>query len=135
MIRFGGRSDLPPTGLHPMTRSLQSQHNDRGVVALEVVLVMPILLMLIIGTVVLGNFLNLKTQTTGLARDGARAASISRPLPTDTVVVGASCANPSDPTKFVTVRATKNVSLRDIPFLPTLLPDTITQTVTMRCGG
>ncbi len=42
---------------------------------------MPILLMLIIGTVVLGNFLNLKTQTSGLARDGARAAALSRSLP------------------------------------------------------
>jgi len=119
-----------------MSRILKShRHDDRGVVALEVVLVMPILLMLIIGTVVLGNFLNLKTQTSGLARDGARSASISRPLPADTVVVGPGCANPSDPTKFVTVQATKTVSLRSIPFLPTVLPDKITETVTMRCGG
>jgi hypothetical protein len=33
------------------------------------------------------------------------------------------------------VQATKTVSLRSIPFLPTLLPATITETVTMRCGG
>ena len=118
-----------------MNRSLRSRYDDRGVVALEVVLVMPILLMLIIGTVVLGNFLNLKTQTSGLARDGARAASISRPLPADTVVVGSSCANPSDPTKFVTVQATRTVSLRSIPLLPPIVPATITETVTMRCGG
>lgn len=118
-----------------MNRSLRSRRDDRGVVALEVVLVMPILLMLIIGTVVLGNFLNLKTQTSGLARDGARSAALSRSLPADTAVVGAPCANPSDPTKFVTVQATKTVSLRSIPFLPDLLPDTITETVTMRCGG
>lgn len=118
-----------------MNRSLKSLRDDRGVVALELVIVLPILLTLIIGTVVLGNFLNLKTQTSGLARDGARAASISRPLPADTAVVGASCASPSDPTKFVTVQATKMVSLRSIPFLPDLLPNAITETVTMRCGG
>lgn len=118
-----------------MKRSLHTRHDDRGVVALEVVLVMPILLMLIIGTVVLGNFLNLKTQTTGVARDGARAASLNQSLPADTVVVGAPCADPSDPTQFVTVQATKSVTLRSIPFLPTLLPDNITETVTMRCGG
>jgi Flp pilus assembly protein TadG len=118
-----------------MTRSLHSQRDDRGAVALEVVLVVPILLMLIIGTIVLGSFLNLKTQTSGLARDGARSAALSRSLPADTVVIGAPCPTPSDPTKFVTVQATKPVTVRNIPFLPTLLPDTITETVTMRCGG
>jgi Flp pilus assembly protein TadG len=96
---------------------------------------MPILLMLIIGTIVLGNFLNLKTQTSGLARDGARSAALSRSLPADTAIIGAPCPTPSDSTEFVTVQATKTVSLRSIPLLPALLPDTITETVTMRCGG
>jgi hypothetical protein len=118
-----------------MNRSTNSDRDDRGVVALELILAMPVLLMLIIGTVVLGNFMSVKTQTVGLARDGARAAALSKPLPTDTIIVGASCANPTDPTKSVTVQATKTVSLRGIPFLPTVLPETITETVTMRCGG
>ena len=118
-----------------MSNSLRSRRDDEGVVALELVLALPILLMLIIGTVVLGNFLNVKTQTSGLARDGARAAALSRSLPADTAVIGAPCSSPSDSTKFVTVQATKPVSLRSIPFLPDLLPDTITETVTMRCGG
>ena len=119
-----------------MNRSLRSQRDDRGVVALELVLALPILLMLIIGAVVLGSFLSVKTQTVGIARDGARAAALGQTLPADTAVVGSACANPTDPTKFVTVAATKAVSLRSIPFLPiTLLPETITETVTMRCGG
>ena len=118
-----------------MNHSRSTQRDDRGVVALEFVLALPILLMLIIGAVVLGNFLSVKTQTFGLARDGARSAALQLPLPADTVIVGAACANPSDPTKFVTVRATKSVSLRGIPFTPILLPATITETVTMRCGG
>jgi Flp pilus assembly protein TadG len=124
-----------------MKRSLRTHRidpadrDDRGVVALELVLVLPILLMLIIGTVVLGNFLSVKTQTAGLARDGARAAALSRPLPADTVIVGSPCPTPANPNAMVTVRATRTVSLTSIPFLPTVLPGTINETVTMRCGG
>jgi biotin transporter BioY len=120
-----------------MTRSLRSQREDRGVVALEVVLVVPILLMLIIGTVVLGNFLNLKTQTSGLARDGARDAALRETPRAGAVIVAGGCTAGSDPlTDTVTVSATKTVSLRSIPFLPIdLVPATITETVTMRCGG
>ena len=120
-----------------MSRSLRSQRDDRGVVTLEFVLALPFSLMLIIGAVVLGNFLSVKTQTVGLARDGARAAALQKGLPADTAIVGAPCPNPTDPNKFVTVSATKAVppELRSIPFLPILLPATITETVTMRCGG
>ena len=120
-----------------MKYSPNSQDDDRGVVALELVLALPVLLMLIIGSVVLGNFLSIKTQTVGLARDGARAAALSQSLPSGTaIVVGTACSSPTDPTRFVTVQAVKTVSLRSIPFLPiTLVPETITETVTMRCGG
>jgi hypothetical protein len=119
-----------------MHHSLRSNRDDRGVVALELVLALPVLLMLVFGTVVLGNFLNLKSQTTGLARDGARAASLHLALPADTSVVGSACPTPNDPTEYVTVQATKDVSLRNIPLLPVdILPATITETVTMRCGG
>jgi Flp pilus assembly protein TadG len=118
-----------------MNRSLRSDRDDRGVVALEFVLALPFLLMLIIGAVVLGNFLSVKTQTVGLARDGARAAALQKALPADTAIVSAPCPNPTDPTQFVTVQAIKSVSLRGIPFLPILLPADITETVTMRCGG
>jgi len=118
-----------------MDRSPRFQRDDRGVVALELVLALPLLLMLIIGVVVLGNALSVKTQTIGLARDGARAAALRKPLPADTVIVGAACPDPTDTTIFVTVQATKPINLRSIPFLPTLLPADITETVTMRCGG
>ncbi|HSB87718.1 MAG TPA: TadE family protein [Ilumatobacteraceae bacterium] len=119
-----------------MNRSLRSNRDDRGVVALEFVLALPFLLMLVIGAVVLGNFLRVKTQTTGLARDGARAAALRLALPTGTSVVGAACPSPTDPTKFVTVQASTALSLRSIPpLLPNILPANITETVTMRCGG
>lgn len=96
---------------------------------------LPILLMLIIGAVVLGNYLSIKTQTVGLARDGARAAALRQTLPADTSIVGSPCPNPTDTTKSVTVQATKPVNLRSIPFMPVVLPAEITETVTMRCGG
>ena len=118
-----------------MNRSTHTQRDDRGVVALEFIVVLPFLLALIVGVVVLGNALSIKTQTTGLARDGARAASLGLALPSDTVIVGVSCPTPSDATRFVTVRATKPVTVRSIPFLPAVLPATLTETVTMRCGG
>ena len=51
------------------------------------------------------------------------------------MIVGAACPDPTDTTKFVTVEATKPVTLRSIPFLPTLLPENFTESVTMRCGG
>lgn len=96
---------------------------------------MPLLVMLIVGVVLLGNALAVKTQTTGLARDGARAAALRQPLPADTAIVGAACPDPADPSQFVTVTATKPLNARSIPFLPTMLPAQITETVTMRCGG
>ena len=99
------------------------------------VLALPVLLMLIVGVVVLGNALSVKTQTVGTARDGARAAALRQPLPPDTVIVGSACPVPTDPTKFVVVQATKPLGLRSIPFLPTLLPAEFNETVTMRCGG
>jgi Flp pilus assembly protein TadG len=122
-----------------MNRSLRTHRHDRddrGVVALELVLAMPFILMLIIGSVVMGNFLRVKTQTSGLARDGARAASLRLALPAGTVVVGTACPTPTDNTKSVTVQATAALSLRSIPpLLPNVLPATVTETVTMRCGG
>ncbi len=97
---------------------------------------MPFVLMLIMAAVVLGNFMSIKTQTAGLARDGARAAALRQPLPTGTVVLGTACPSPTDPTKSVTVTATKTVTLRSIPLMPlNFLPATTTETVTMRCGG
>ncbi len=120
---------------HFTTIDRRTRRDERGAVTLELVLALPVVLMLIIGAVVLGNFLSIKTQTAGLARDGARAAALNQPLPADTAIVGAACPTPADPDLFVTVQATKTVNLRGIPFLPTVLPASTSETVTMRCGG
>ncbi|WP_420451493.1 TadE/TadG family type IV pilus assembly protein [Ilumatobacter sp.] len=112
-----------------------TRRDDRGVVALEMVMALPILVMLIVGVVVLGNALSVKTQTVGLARDGARAAALGQPLPAGTSITSASCPSPSDPTRSVTVTATRPLVLRSVPFLPALLPSSLSETVTMRCGA
>lgn len=125
-------------------RSLRTNKNDRddsGVVALELIIVLPILITLIFGVVVLGNFLGVRAQTIGFARDGARAAALGKDLPVaDGVVFAiltAACPDPPEPelNQDVTVQATKAINLRSIPFLPTLLPAERSETVTMRCGG
>lgn len=118
-----------------MSPSLRSQRDDRGVVALEFVIVLPLLLTLIIGTFVLGIFLSEKSQTIGFAHDGARAASLGRPLPvangTVIEIVGSPCPNA---VKTVTVRATRPVSLRSIPFVPVLLKETHDETARFPCA-
>ncbi len=45
-----------------MRRHRTPHRDDRGVVAIEFVLILPFLLMLIMGILVLGNFLSVKAQ-------------------------------------------------------------------------
>jgi Flp pilus assembly protein TadG len=122
-------------------RTRNKECDDRGVVALEMVLVLPILITLIFGVVVLGNYLGVRTQTMGFARDGAREAALGKPLPVKDGVVftmlTAACPDPPEPelNLDVTVQATKAINVRSIPFVPTLLPAEWQETVTMRCGG
>ena len=116
-----------------------SSRGDHGVVAIEFVLILPFLLMLLVGVLVLGNFLSVKGQASNLARDGARRAALFPGTPLGDArlsIIGPACpASPRDPTRSVTVRAELPVALRSIPLIPSLLPDTLTQEVTMRCGG
>jgi hypothetical protein len=95
--------------------------------------------MIIMGFLVLGNYLGVKGQASNLARDGARTAAL---FPGTSLgdprlsIVGSACpTSPRDPSKSVTVRATLPVELNNIPLIPSVLPSTLTQDVTMRCGG
>jgi hypothetical protein len=115
-----------------------ARRDDRGVVAIELVLVLPFLLLLIMGFLDLGNFLSVKGQASNLARDGARRAALFPALPLGDArlsLVGTACPLVRDPSRSVTVRATLPVELNSIPLVPTVLPSTLTQEVTMRCGG
>ena len=119
-----------------MIRSLHTKRDDKGVVALEMVMIIPILVMLIVGVAVLGTALSVQAQTVGLAHQGARAAALGNDLPDNTEITEGQCSSPPAPTdtKNVTVRATKPVLLRSIPFLP-LLRENHTAWATMRCGA
>ena len=122
-----------------MRRHRTPHRDDRGVVAIEFVLILPFLLMLIMGFLVLGNYLGVKGQASNLARDGARQAAIfpGTPLGDPRLsFVGPQCpTSPRDPSRSVTVRATLPVELNSIPLIPAVLPSTLSQEVTMRCGG
>jgi len=125
-----------------MRRHHTPHRDDRGVVAIELVFILPFLLMIIMSILVLGNYLGVKGQASNLARDGARRAAIFPGTPLGDArlsIVGGSAAacpvSPRDPSKSVTVRATLPVALKSIPLIPTVLPSTLTQEVTMRCGG
>lgn len=116
--------------------------DDRGVVAIELVLILPFLLMLLVGAVVLGNFLSVKGQASNWAREGARQAALFpgqafEGIPDDVTlsIESSPCPIPRDSDRQVTVRATMVVELQSIPLIDEVLPSTHSQEVTMRCGG
>ena len=121
-----------------MRRHRTPRRDDHGVVAIELVLILPFLLMILVGILVLGNYLSVKGQASNLARDGARTAALFPGSPLGDArlsIVGTACPTLRDPSRSVTVRATLAVGLNGIPPVPTVLPSTLVQEVTMRCGG
>jgi hypothetical protein len=114
--------------------------DERGIVAIEFVLVgAPILLVLLMAIASVGGYIVKKTQATGAARDGARAAALTQPFPAPpagvtVTLVSSACPPRSDPTfntKNVVVTATSSFEI----MLPGMGVQNITETVTMRCGG
>jgi hypothetical protein len=122
------------------TLVLKSQaRNERGLVAIEFVLVFPFLMLILFALVVMGGYFSAKTRTVGAARDGARAAALSQPLPAPAGITvtrtSAACPPRSDPafnSQNVTVRAQSTFTQTSIIGMGT---QTITETATMRCGG
>ena len=120
-----------------MDRRHRPKNDDRGVVTLELVLAMPVLLMLIIGTVVMGNFLSVKTQTVGLAR---LRAPVQQRSPSPFPATRRSSAAPvphtvrPDGVRDRPGHQNRRVAWHPVP--PHVHPrDPISETVTMRCGG
>ncbi len=85
---------------------------DRGSVAVEFALVLPVLLLILFGIIDFGRALNAQIELTGAAREGARLAALGYPnaaiearvvaaapsLSGVTVTVAASCAPGAGPT-------------------------------------
>jgi hypothetical protein len=121
-----------------MNRTFSSSaRDDRGAVLVEFALVATLLILIVCAIFTFGVAWSTKTQVAGFARDGARAASLrqSAPtLPSGMTMTSGSCAV-GDTTSNVSVTVKKNVPLT-IPFWPGSKPSqTISETVTMRCGG
>lgn len=115
--------------------NIQSKRDDRGVVALEFVLVAPFLIALLFAIASFGIFFSKQVDVTSAARDAARTLAL-RGTPTYppgmTPSAVTTCA-PGDTTSNASVTLTATYTF-SIPFI-SLGTKTITATGTMRCGG
>lgn len=75
---------------------LKSRKSQRGAAALEFALVVPVLLMLVCGTIDFGMVLNGQAVVTNGARDGVRAASLGKKYAaTGTIITGETSGLPN----------------------------------------
>jgi len=133
-----------------MHRCLRLHRDDRGVVALEVVLVMPVIVMLLVCSIAVAGLFQTKSRVVGAARDGARklalqagvGSPVADPNATDgitVVLVGSPCpalTNPayqSSTPPQVTARASTTYTL-SVPFVGTWTDIDVSETATMPCG-
>lgn len=116
-------------------RPFPDDRDDRGVVALEFVLVAPFLIALLVALASFGVFFSKKVEVTGAARDAARTLAL-RGTPTYpagmTPSAVVTCAA-GDTVNNASVTLTTNYTF-SIPGID-LGTKTITATGTMRCGG
>ena len=117
----------------------RSKRDDQGVVALEFVLVAPILFALIFTIAQFGIFFSRQVETESTARDAARTLAIGGPTAVVTAPAGwtvtgvVKCAT-GDTSSNATVTFSRTYTFSISPFLP-LGTKTITATGKMRCGG
>ena len=124
--------------------------DDHGVVAIELVLVMPFLIAVIVCIVALSGLFSTKSRVVGAARDGARVLSLkpgvaspnADPNATDGITVtldSAACpalTNPAYQTATppkVTAKATTTYTV-SVPFVGTWSNIAVTERATMPCG-
>jgi len=117
---------------------VHSNSDDRGVVALEFVLVAPFLFALIFTIAQFGIFCSRQVETESVARDAARTLALGGPTAVVTVPTGwtatgiVKCAT-GDTTNNATVTFSRTYDF-SIPLVP-LGTRTIAATGKMRCGG
>ena len=135
---------------------MKANQKERGAVAVEMAIVLPLLLLILIGTMEFGRVFNVQNSLTQAAREGARHAAIKYNKPGLDVEGTALAAAPSLDGLGVTVtdnagscssgadvQVTTSVSLSSMSgFLdsgwfgsPGLFPMTLTGIGVMRCGG
>ena len=117
------------------SQSTRRQHDDRGVVALELVLVAPFLIALIFAIGSFGAFFSKKVDVTSAARDAARTLALrgAPSYPAGMTPSGIVTCAADDTLSNASVTLTASYTF-SIPFIP-LGTKPITATGTMRCGG
>ena len=135
-----------------MSRSLRSHRDDRGVVAIEFVLVMPFIIALIACSITLAGLFQTKSRVVGAARDwrsrpgaqarGERSARRSEPHgrhhrgPRRLQCLCPPLTNPayqSATPPQVIAEASKTYTV-DVPFVGTWTDIVVTEKATMPCG-
>jgi Flp pilus assembly protein TadG len=131
-------------------RSLPTGRDDQGVVAIELVLVLPIIIALLVCSITFAGLFQTKSRVVGAARDGARAlalqAGVASPTAdynsTDGITVmleGAACpaltntAYQSSNPPSVTAKASTTYTV-DVPFVGTWTDVDVIERATMPCG-
>ena len=133
-----------------ISRRRPHTRDDQGVVAIELVLVMPFLIAVIVCIIALAGLFSTKSRVVGAARDGARALSLkpgvaspnADPNAIDGITVtldSPACpalTNPAYQTATppaVTAKATKTYTV-SVPFVGTWSNIAVTERATMPCG-
>jgi len=135
---------------------LKAKQKERGAVAVEMAMLLPLLLLILIGTIEFGRVLNVQISMTQAAREGARYAAIhykdpglnvtaatlaAAPslsgLPVGVTSNASSCAPDSNVTVKTTVSLTSLSGFLDAGFFgaPGIFPMNLTGIGVMRCGG
>ncbi|MBE4719258.1 TadE/TadG family type IV pilus assembly protein [Pseudarthrobacter sp. AB1] len=135
---------------------MQPKQKERGAVAVEMAMILPLLLLIVMGTIEFGRVLNVQISMTQAAREGARYAAIhykdsNLDVRAATLAAAPSLAglpvgvthNAGSCTSGANVTVTTKVSLPSLSgFLdagffgsPGMFPMTLTGKGVMRCGG
>ena len=133
-----------------MSCSLRSRRDDRGVVAIEFLLILPFIIALLACSITLAGLFQTKSRVVGAARDGARALAIKPGVaaptadtnPTDDITVvldGPACppltnaAYQTATPPQVTAEASTTYTV-NIPFVGTWTDIDVSEKATMPCG-
>lgn len=135
---------------------MKAKQKERGAVAVEMAMLLPLLLLILIGTIEFGRVLNVQISMTQAAREGARYAAIhyKQPglnvtaatlaaapslsgLPVGVTNNASSCAAGANVTVTTTVTLPSLSGFLDAGFFgaPGIFPMTLTGVGVMRCGG
>lgn len=135
---------------------MKPKQKERGAVAVEMAIILPLLLLILIGTIEFGRVLNVQVSLTQAAREGARYAAIHYKDPglnvTGTALAAApslsglpvgvtnnasSCAAGTNVTVTTSVSLQSMSGFLDAGFFgsPGIFPVALTGVGVMRCGG